>query len=502
MERIGAYLIEEAISVNGPSSVYIARHAKLGRKTFLKVYSGEDKTVIDRFEREAKIVADLNSTSIVQIYDFGEADGKFFISMEYVPGQNLAQFLENGIPEPGQIIDITYQITRAVAILHQKGYIHRDLKPENILISESGQIRLTDFGITLHESLNRVTSTGALLGTPLYMSPEQINNVELTPSSDVFALGIIFYQLATGIHPFDAPQYGQVFSNILTQSPEPIRQKNANLPEWFEQLVEQALQKEAGKRPEDAGKLLSIFQKYHNIEEELPLAQPSAKGSKAKTIIPVLFLIILIVGGWYYFSKTVPEPIPNPATVADTTHDTTKVDTSQTIDTDSSVSPQAPVKKPSTEYPDKPVSTPASDAPTLLLVKTYPWCKVYLNYSLLDKTPMQKAVTVQPGNYLLGLQNPGYPSYSDSIEIRPHRLNEVTVNLDSAFTRLEIQVVPWGKIYIDGKYVGTSPLQQPLFITKEPHWIEVKNSYYKIWSDSIDATSGPSLQLAVVLKEK
>ncbi len=501
MERIGAYIIEETISVNGPSSVYIARHAKLGRKTFLKVYSGEDKTIIDRFEREAKIVADLNSASIVQIYDFGEADGKFFISMEYVSGRNLAQFLENGLPEPDQIVDIAYQIARAVALLHQKGYIHRDLKPENILISDSGRIRLTDFGITLHESLNRVTSTGALLGTPLYMSPEQINNMELTPSSDVFALGIIFYQLATGIHPFDAPQYGQVFSNILTQHPEPLLQKNPNIPEWFDHLVEQALQKEVSKRPEDAGKLLSAFRAHLDIEDK-SFAQPPAKTSGIKTLGWILFLVISIAGSWYYFSKTVPEPIPNPVTHPDSTSAASKVDTSQRNDSSSSVVPQKPVQKPSTEQGIKAAGTPVSDAPTLLLVKTYPWCKVYLNYSLLDKTPMQKAVAVQPGNYLLGLQNPGYPSYSDSIKIRPHRLNEVTVNLDSAFTRLEIQVVPWGKIYIDGKYVGTSPLQQPLFITKETHWVEIKNNYYKAWSDSIDATNGSSLQLAVVLKEK
>ncbi len=501
MDRIGAYIIEETISENGPSSVYIARHAKLGRKTFLKVYSGEDKTIIDRFEREAKIVADLNSASIVQIYDFGEADGKFFISMEYVPGQNLAQFLETNTPEPNQIIDIAYQITRAVTVLHQKGYIHRDLKPENILISQSGKIRLTDFGITLHESLNRVTSTGALLGTPLYMSPEQINNVKLTASSDVFALGIIFYQLATKIHPFDAPQYGQVFSNILTQNPEPVVHKKPDLPQWFGQLIEQALQKEVHKRPKDAGQLLTLFQKHHTFNEKAE-TQPQASQSFVAKLFLSIFIFILIAGTGYYFYQKTPKIMPNPVAKTDSTRISTKADITQKADSASHQPQHQVVKEPSEEKTTQPVHTPPSQEPTLLLVQTYPWCNVYLNYSLLDKTPMQKPLSVQPGKYLLGLQNPGYPSYSDSIAIRPHRLNEITINLDSVFTRLEIHVVPWGKIYIDGKYVGTSPLQRPLFITKETHQVEVKNRYYHTWMDSINATNDSSLQLAVVLKEK
>jgi len=502
MERIGAYIIEETISVNGPSSVYLARHAKLGRKTFLKVYSGEDKTVIERFEREAKIVADLNSASIVQIYDFGEADGKFFISMEYVHGQNLAQFLKNGIPEKDQIIDIAHQIARAVAVLHKKGYIHRDLKPENILISESGRIRLTDFGITLHESLNRVTSTGALLGTPLYMSPEQINNLKLTSSSDVFALGIIFYQLATGIHPFDAPQYGQVFSNILTQKPGSVLQKNPGLPEWFSRLIEDTLEKDLTKRLSNAAEMVSVFGKNDVIDSHKhPLSvNPSSKG---KTYGIVFILVLLIIAaGWYYFNTIEPVPPPSPVPASDSTRDSNSVVSPDTTISGTSKAIKTLQGKQSSNITNPIAAKEPSNAPTSFRVKTYPWCNVYLNYTLLDKTPMQKEVELTPGKYLLGLQNPGYPSYSDSIVIQPNRLNEVIINLDSVFTRLEIQVVPWGKIYIDGKYVGTSPLQHPLFITREAHWIEIKNNYYKTWNDSIDTSTKSSLQLAVVLKEK
>ena len=509
MEKIGAYIIEETISVNGPSSVFLARHAKLGRKTFLKVYTGEDKTVIERFEREAKIVADLNSASIVQIYDFGEANGNFFISMEYVPGQNLAEFLKQGVPQPERILDIALQISRAVSVLHEKGYIHRDLKPENILISHSGQIRLTDFGITLHESLNRVTSKGALLGTPLYMSPEQINNLELTPASDVFALGIIFYQLATGINPFEAPQYAQVFSKILTFQPEPAQTLNPDLPEWFSRLIDSLLEKNPQKRVASASDILTRFQDqgFEATESNQALNQPAPASTAAKSYFPFLMLILIaVVAGivWYLFQSSPSAEGTQPMGAVDSTQDTATIvrkDTASATPTKNNASQSGNHSKtPSASQPVQ--KTDAPTLPTRLLVKTYPWCNVYLNYTLIDKTPMQKAVNIEPGKHLLGLQNPNYPSYSDSIFIKPNRLNEITINLDSIFTRLEVQVIPWGKIYIDGKYMGTSPLQRPLYVTKETHWIEIKNRYYTSWVDSVDARFLPVIQLAVVLKEK
>ncbi|MEJ2636154.1 MAG: serine/threonine-protein kinase [Calditrichia bacterium] len=272
MNSIGSYKILETLYDKGAVQACLAVHQKLGRKTFLKIYSGLDAGLIRRFEREARIVADLDHESIVSIYDFGEDQGRYYIAMEFVDGWNLAQYLQSHELMDEEILDIAYQIAASVAVLHRKGYIHRDLKPENVLIGRNKKIKITDFGTSFQASQVRMTQNGDLNGTPLYMSPEQINNLQITASSDVFTLGIIFYQLATGIHPFYAEQYGEIFARILTLEPLPINSIRDTIPEWFSDLVSMLLQKDASKRPKNAQEVAAEM-KSRNIISDIPQLQ-------------------------------------------------------------------------------------------------------------------------------------------------------------------------------------------------------------------------------------
>ena len=504
MESIANYIIEQTISVNGPSSIYIASHKKLGRKTFLKVYDGDDKTIIDRFEREAKIVADLNSDAIVQIYDFGEADGKFFISMEYVEGQNLAEFFKESQPDWDVILDISLQIIQALAVLHSKGYIHRDLKPENILISADHKIKLTDFGITLHESLNRVTSDGALLGTPLYMSPEQINNLELTTASDIFSLGVILYQLVSQIHPFDAEQYAQVFSRILTEQPQPLGERAPELPDWYTALIDRLLIKEPDKRPFSAEEVLAVFHlnnpSFNHKEAQNPLSKTKRQFSYPVALLLITLSILIIFLLQKFWIPQIPHPI-----LSDSLHD----DTTRLTNRDYTLTDTIPIITPTvdksivtTNKTVEPIKNAESALPTTLLIKTFPWCNVYLDYKLVDKTPMTEELELKPGKYMLSLQNPAYPSLSREITVNENENNVFVFNLDSSFIELNIQVIPWGKIYIDEKYITTTPLQKSIYLTKENHYIEIRNDYYQTWRDSILWNGNQKIQMSVELKEK
>ena len=505
METIASYIIEETISVNGLSSVYIARHKTLGRKTLLKVYQGREQSVIDRFEREAKIAADLNSDAIVQIYDYGESDGKFFISIEYIDGQNFTEFLASAKPDFDTILDFCFQIASATAVLHRKGYIHRDLKPDNILVSSENKIKLTDFGITLHDSLSRVTSDGALLGTPLYMSPEQINNLDLTAASDVFSLGIIFYQAASGVHPFKAPQFAQVFSRILSETPKPLREINPEIPEWFSDMVMNMLKKDMGRRTGTAVEVVKIMAANESrFIEKTTIPVESKNKNFGSYAIFVLFIVILVSTFYVYKNDFFTEPYP-PAPV-DSVLDSTQTPlpkTAEEQDSSVQVPQQKPVKTPPVTHTEpNPVIEKNSNLPTELIIKTFPWCNVYLNYELIDKTPMTKAVQLEPGKYLLSLQNPSYPSFSDSIEIKAHEQNIFTYDLENNFMRFRIQVTPWGRIYIDGKYIGTTPLTKPLYLTKEDHILEIQNDFYKPHLDTLKWKNNSDVQMSIVLKEK
>jgi len=513
MRTIANYIILETLSEKGSASVYIAKHKKLERKTLLKVYSGGDAQLIERFEREAKIVADLNSPSIVSIYDFGEAEGKFFISMEFVEGWNLTDYLKQNTLSPDQILNFAVQITRSVAILHRKGYIHRDLKPDNILVSKQKEIKLTDFGITLHESLNRVTSEGALLGTPLYMSPEQINNLELTPASDVFSIGVIFYQMSTGVQPFEAQQYAQVFSKILSYDPLSLNTLRPDLPPWFCELVDRLLQKDAAKRITDAAAILKIMQTHTTQQApfRLPAATDAAETKPGifKWIFSAAILIVSVILFIVFYPSTHPAP-----PIAGS--DSTRADSSRKRSTDQKTSnlTVTPAKAESTALPHKSVTNndktltanAASEKvditkPTTLMVETYPWSRVYINYKFIDETPMSKPHKLKPGRYLLGLQNPDYPSFADSITILAHKQNLYSVHLDSFFVRLDLKVSPWGNVYIDGKFIGTWPQQKTIYLTKEKHVLEIKNKFYKTLRDTLSAEGKKEIKKYIILKD-
>lgn len=521
---IGNYRILNTILDKGTARVYLAVHQRLGRKTFLKVYTGGDQTLIQRFEREARIVADLNHPAIVQIYDFGEEDGQYFIAMEYVEGQNLQEYIRDRQLDADQIIDLAYQIATSVAVFHQKGYIHRDLKPENILIDQEGRVKITDFGLSVHERLTRITNEGNLLGTPLYMAPEQINNLPIRCATDVFALGVIFYQMATGEHPFSAEHIGELFSQILSTVPVELAKKRSDLPGWFVELVHRMLEKEPEKRPASALEVVQVFHghqagMFEDLHPHRVLAGevPFARRKHRLALVAAGLLILLGIFLW----KSPEKAWRFALMIADSTHQNapTGPDSGNPV---LAVSPPPPFpKNPGSnpeQNPAEPLYSPEIPQPveippytdtlsigktreTALLVQTWPWCRIYLNYQFVDVTPMLKPLQVSPGKYILSLQNPDYPSWSDTITVYPNRLNVIAYNLDTLFMRLDLQVIPWGKVFIDGQFIGITPLKKPIYLTKRSHILRIENEFYQTYEDTLRWRGQLVIEKSVVLQE-
>ena len=514
MASIGNYEILEVIAEHGPTLICLARHKKLGRKTFLKIFKSADPTLLKRFEREARVVADLNDKHIVAIYDFGEDNGRFFISMEYVDGSNLKEYLDTHDLTADEIIEFTYKITKAVAVLHSHGYIHRDLKPENILVSNKREIKLTDFGIAFHESLHHVTTEGSLLGTPLYMSPEQINNLPVTPASDVFAMGIIFYQMATKKHPFAAPRIGEIFSLILSKPVDDLCGLRPDLPEWFCKMVARMLNKEPENRYGSALEILNEFKKHHSVQTLKKTEEPAvpAKANRLLFYVGGVAVLVLLILLGLQFARHMEQKTPGIASdtlVVKTNTDSSQFAENQTAHNNDSLSlADASSEKTNTDAVHRnndnthlPVSKPPIERYVNVKIQTYPWCKIYLNYQLVDSTPMIRPLKLKPGKYLIGLQNPLYPSFTDSITIPPGKNFTLSFNLDSIFARFDLQVLPWGKVYIDGKYIGETPLQKPVYVTRSKHFVEVKNDLYVTWHDTLDFSGKSKIQKIVALKE-
>ena len=260
LTRIGAYEILEELGAGGMSQIYRARDTRLKRDVALKFLNDEmmrEPDAVERFLREAQAASALNHPNIVTIYEAGEADGQQFIVMELVRGRTLRPLLLEEPRSLDALPGIVVQIARALAAAHGAGIVHRDIKPENIMLRDDGYVKVVDFGIarllpSAMDSLGHahgVTRTGTFLGTPRYMSPEQVGGETVSSASDIFSLGVVLYEWATGQHPFPAVSVVKMMYAIMTHAPIAPTHLNPTVPARLEALILEMLQKDPHARP-------------------------------------------------------------------------------------------------------------------------------------------------------------------------------------------------------------------------------------------------------------
>nr|MBA3530963.1 serine/threonine protein kinase [Ardenticatenales bacterium] len=251
--RLGQYEVQALIASGGMAELYRGFDVNLERQVALKVLSEEataQPDVAERFRREARLLASLRHPHIVQIYDFGEQDGYFYIVQELLPGPTLAQRLSEmttgaGLPRE-EILAIAGQLASALDAAHAASIIHRDVKPSNILWNSAGRLVLTDFGIAKNSSADAVlTRTGQVLGTPAYVSPEQARGEPLAPASDLYAMGVVLYEVLAGKPPFSGSNPMEVVLQHLEKAPPPLP---VTVPAAVTAVVARALAKEPSAR--------------------------------------------------------------------------------------------------------------------------------------------------------------------------------------------------------------------------------------------------------------
>ncbi|SCD53647.1 Serine/threonine protein kinase [Streptomyces sp. DvalAA-14] len=263
----GRYRLHELIGRGGMGEVWRALDESLGRRVAVKClkpagHSGDagfTRVLQERFRREARVAAALQHRGITVVHDFGEHDGVLFLVMEMLDGRNLLQTLDdagrNPLPVP-DITDIAEQVADALAYTHAQGVVHRDLKPANIIRLPDGTVKICDFGIARlgHDIgfTSRLTGSGVAMGTPHYMSPEQIDASEVDHRSDLYSLGCVLYELATGAPPFDLGDAWSILVGHRDNVPEPPRLTRPELPEELERLILDLLAKDPEDRPQDA----------------------------------------------------------------------------------------------------------------------------------------------------------------------------------------------------------------------------------------------------------
>ncbi len=251
----GRYQVVRKLGAGGMANVYLAEDQELGRRVAIKILNerhANDDQFVERFRREAKNAAALSHPNIVSIYDRGEAEGTYYIAMEYLDGRSLKELILSRGPAPLNVtIEYVRQILSALRFAHRHGIVHRDIKPHNVLVDAEGRVKVTDFGIA-RAGASEMTEAGSIVGTAQYLSPEQARGTAVDQRSDLYSLGIVFYELLTGTLPFNGDTPVEIAMKHLSQTPQPPSQLRPELPHDLDLVVTRALAKDPDDRYQTA----------------------------------------------------------------------------------------------------------------------------------------------------------------------------------------------------------------------------------------------------------
>jgi serine/threonine-protein kinase len=310
----GRYLVTRKVGQGGMGAVYEATHTLIGKRVAVKVLLekyARREAIVQRLEQEARLASSCQNEHIIDITDFGRTeDGRTFVVMEYLEGESLSECLsrETQLSEQ-RILRIISQAASALAAAHAKGIVHRDIKPENLFLlrrKDQDFVKVVDFGISKSlrasdeaEEQPRLTQTGMVLGTPLYMSPEQARgDDELDARVDIYALGVIMYEAATGRVPFIGNNYLSVISQVLNEEPRPLRGLRPELSEEFEAIVMRAMEKERAARYASASELLAdittLLDDPTRSTERARITGPRRKAGRTRSPLKIATWIALV----------------------------------------------------------------------------------------------------------------------------------------------------------------------------------------------------------------
>jgi serine/threonine-protein kinase len=543
------FQIEEVLSRSSTTSVYRALQLSLKRPVLIKELRPElvqDKEVLERFEREAQVCARLKHENIVDIYDRSVQNERIFLVMEYVQGCSLETLIANYPLVPLALaLSVILQTLRGLAYAHSQSVMHRDIKPGNILISRDGWVKITDFGLAMLEGSPTITQPGAVVGTPAYLAPEAISGAAITPAGDIFSLGVTFYQLLTGQKVFYAEHFSDSLKKVLSYHPQPLAQWRDDVPPELDKLILRMLEKQPSKRWSSAGEVLSalenqnllanlgdpklIIQRYWANPSPTPADStptPSTRYIKTRRRAWVMRLgagaVLVLVLLLYLSTRRQPKPVseqnqavtPGGLIKSDSLAQNVfpiKPDTGLTFKTrlTTEAPPQtkktfpvqqermAEVKLPPLKIEPKPeeakpIIQQEQPPPDLLAdaksarlkVQCDPWADVYLDDVLIDKTPFE-AVEVKPGYHRLAFQHPAFPPVFREITAQPGQDIELNVNFWGTVGRIVVLVDTWAEVYVDGRIVGVTPLQEPIIVPLGTHKIVLKNPAFPLWEKDV-----------------
>ncbi|NWF48962.1 MAG: serine/threonine protein kinase [Ignavibacteriaceae bacterium] len=498
--------IIECLKKDEHSAVYLANHVFLSKKIILKSLNTEtipQKESAGRFKREAKILAKLDHLNIIKVLDFGTWNEFFYISFEYFESRNLREVLRENRLSLEQKKNLISQLLAGLDYAHSNNVIHRDLKPENILIDKNYNLKIGDFGLALTSDDVFSTSQNSVLGTPAYMSPEQISGEKLTNRSDLFSAGLIIYEILLNKNPLAGRSINESINNILRFDENDIFSSISDLPGNLNQLLRGLLRKNPEERIQTADKALRF----------LGQAVGEFSGTKSKNyfywIAAAVFVVIIVsfffINNFYQKSKSkfnqsngkstssiAPEKNPDAEVISKQNDKPEDISKRESKIPDAFVRQNITSSEPE-KNPDQILKEGIEIGYGFVSVECYPWAEIFIDSEKVETTPLSQSIKLKTGEYEIKLVNPSYPEYKKQIKVVSNQTVEINVNLELMMGFLICEVYPWGEIFINDRQFSVTPLQNPIKLIPGKYKLEIKNPSFESKKQEINIIKGDTL---------
>jgi len=518
LESLGRYEIISELGRGGMGIVMKGKDPKIDRLVALKIIkfgdiidSGRTKELIERFYIEARAAGKLTHPNIVTIYDVGEQGGMSFIAMEFVEGRDLADILreEKKIPFK-RAANLIIQIAEGLAFAHERGIIHRDIKPGNILIQKNDKVKITDFGLARLQSAGSVTQTGHAVGSPLYMSPEQVQSLPMDGRSDIFSLGVMFYELVTGVKPFEADSLTSIIFKIIKDDPLPPTTFNKRISPSAEAVIKKMMAKNPEQRYKSCANVAGDLKRISSFPDgfdglsgsDAALTLDFATGDETATdiamskskgyllMIALLLMAVLAGGAWWYLPGARRQAVlPEPGLAVKTP-----------------VSERAePAKQPEEERQSSTMiahTEPKAPEPAVVVngfvtINSPIASKVMIDGRPVGPTPVT-SLELEPGKHTVEARADSYKPWKKEIKISRGKLITLTADMEPADGVLQISVLPKGAlVFINGEKLGKAPIKTKL--VAGDHKVTIKKPGYHSFTEKIKIKSAKTVVISAKL---